>query len=47
MSTVPQYKLTTDPGQQVIPQLLRIQEWTLVKDGIKNSFGPDLNRPQE
>jgi hypothetical protein len=49
MSMVHWYQLMTNLGQPVMPQLPQIQEWKeIVQDGIiHNSFGPDLNHPQE
>jgi hypothetical protein len=49
MSAVPQYQLITDPMRPIMPQLPQIQDWQgLVQDRIiNNSFGPNLNRPQE
>jgi hypothetical protein len=49
MSQVPWYELATNPKQPIMPQLPQLQDWTeLEQNGIMhNSFGPDLNRPQE
>ena len=48
MSTIPWYPLISKPGRPVMPHLQHIQEWQkLVQGGSNNSFGPDLNRPQQ